>query len=783
MFPFKKSSSGLAVAGMAAACVLSLASCNENATQTPLERPFEFKGASYVTLQEAFDAVAAAGVGTDSLNCIRLLSDASGNGATMPEEYIYYLEWDLGGYAYTLEDGSIDACLSGLYVKGNGGRITSRSASLPAFKAEGDFLYFMDKLTVEAPFALESSADVYFDDFQGRFEGNMTITSALVTVLPSKGHIHIPELNIEGEDVEDACFWVQTESAERIVSIDKLSSALPYPVCTDVDGAVSIESGGEVHVHHFAAAVEYPSDCIHEAWEEHSCSECGAVKRNRLSTELGTCPTEKLVHYAASEAKPPLCGNIEYWECPLCHKRYTDPGAENELTGSPVILAENYLVPDSLLHPIDDWHWQDDASATKAGKFNVFTTSFGLFLSSWGTGLSIYSLQDNGTTRKLTDFLEKIDNLQQEVDMIHDCMVNFYRSIKVQNYTEELVKQEKGVYELFNESFVRLQEMEKLGNDTAKILTVVKRWADGPLGSKQNFNNLQTLLNRIKKFTTNGRPMIETLYEATSLCRVWEHECYDFIYQELTTELVCLMPALMMAGYYMENIDDDSDYVKENDFKELTDNFLYLYNTLTAAKEIMKERDKMRVYMFYDDQLGHGTRAYSKDCPSCMLNMQWMLASKDFSVKNQDKATHALDGLWQNMTSGKSCITWDEARNIMDFDKHPNHPDISMEEYLVNELGFRSAEGYPFTLLEFFCDHPVAYRMDANGEDWYYRIFHWTSHGSLHQHIYAEKFGGGYEKIFKAPMMWCTMTGIDDIGFAAQVETKVQELCSKNSEE
>ena len=148
----------------------------------------------------------------------------------------------------------------------------------------------------------------------------------------------ISSSNIEASSSEEAI----SSSEEQNSSADGSDSTPPAPSHTHTWDA------GTITTH---------ATCTEDGEKTYNCTGCSETKTEKIN-KTG----HSLEHHAANAATTTAPGNIEYWECSNCHKKYSNATGTTEIEDvvSPML---KYNVSDSnILHA---WNWSIDTIISK----------------------------------------------------------------------------------------------------------------------------------------------------------------------------------------------------------------------------------------------------------------------------------------------------------------------------------------------------------------------------------------------------------------------------------
>lgn len=253
--------------------------------QNRLEREFRMNGAKFGTLQEVFNAI-----GDGQTADIKLLKDAEGDGAVLPEGKNTVIFLDFGEFCYELNEGKpIDLDDSEATLSANGGAVKGSSSFI---KSKGGSLSFEGDLDLEVNIETASETD-FGESFTGSFKGNLTVDGCEVYFACPEATVDIHQLTVKGEN---ACVQV-IEAPQGGMKIEKVISTLPHPVCAMEPNAATIGEGAQLHVHNFIQS-EKEATCCTLKEIVHTCSECGfSYEDADVEGGYEPCPIEDLVHY------------------------------------------------------------------------------------------------------------------------------------------------------------------------------------------------------------------------------------------------------------------------------------------------------------------------------------------------------------------------------------------------------------------------------------------------------------------------------------------------------
>lgn len=600
-----------------AAVILAAVSCDKNGDIPQEGMPFEFGGKEYATLREAVNAVS--GLETiESLPVVYLKQSATGDGLVTSIEKPVIFELNLGGHSYTLSgDNSIDIRAgSGMYLRGNGGYILSGSGS-PALSDEGLFLYLQDDVSVVAPYAVKAENSMVYlsDSFTGHLSGDVYLEHTVMTVLSAGKGVEIGRLTVMGENLSDAS--LDCRNTTGCVSLQAVTTTHRYPVVA-VDA--SLVKGIDAHVHSFSPEEHHPATCCLEDYTVKTCSVCGYVHRDfsRGSGKFGPCDPKDLVHMDAVEAVSPMPGSVEHWLCPHCGRAYSDPAGEHLLSSGPTLFPENYCLDDLKMHAGDDlFPWQ--YSSTKVA--GLILGIAGLVLTGGIAILQTGMSQEGDILNKLDDVKKDLGTMQMKMDALKTDLDRVQSAIglldtKIDYLTAEVKaigdmilskldelahnEEQKNFLALSDKYEKYLRELNTLQKEAESTWKRIQTYAEsGEVNQLQlaidlwNGNYTDRTFELLRDFASDGSlTYLKCVYDYSNYLFPWEHETYDFIFQNLTRYVTMLTQASVVTSLCI-NMNSKIDRIgKVDKINELSDLYANLEKALESAAEANQFRDE-----------------------------------------------------------------------------------------------------------------------------------------------------------------------------------------------
>ncbi len=178
---------------------------------------------------------------------------------------------------------------------------------------------------------------------------------------------------------ENAHHYVEVVDAKYLVKeATCLENAIYYLSC-EYCGKTSqntFEAQGSKLPHQLTNHPSHESTCSEKGNIEYwTCNVCGHYfddasgnhEINEQDIILPLTNNHSLIHYDAKTSTCSEQGNIEYWECQLCHRYFSDNGGVNEISAQDVLLP---LAHDMTYHP------GVEATCYNAGRHGYYTCSY-----------------------------------------------------------------------------------------------------------------------------------------------------------------------------------------------------------------------------------------------------------------------------------------------------------------------------------------------------------------------------------------------------------------------
>lgn len=701
---------------------LSLAACDkENGFSE--DGAFRYDGVVYNSLQEAVDASLAGGAG----GYITLLHDARGNGASVVAAEDRDLLIDFAGFHYYIIDGySLCTGASNTVLKGNGGGLTAGGTVLTSDSGslviDGDLDIAGDIHT--------SSYTSFTEDYSGTFKGDIVLDGEEMYICSGKGSYDIPVLEVKGEDAFLQVCIYSLSSPTAGIRIGDVVSSLPHPVMADGDGGIEIASGAKVHIHNYSFT-NTPATCTHPARIEKTCRECGYSDTKCPDETYGDCPESLLFYVPAVEATATQNGMKAHWECPFCGRCYTDKEGHDELVGSPVILAGNYIQQASLY-------------SAKLGGAMAIT---GLVLAIAGLvetlGLSIWGIVAGDCDEEWNEVNSKLDTIQASLAVIEGKIDELLRKIEIVPYKNLIISRNSKLDFLNSKSLVVFELMTEYINDKTmdddlkaeKLTNLVLDWSRNVFEGTQITDLTQNLMQQY--VNTGIEANVPQMFEAVANCSyLWEHDGYGFRSEALLRDFMLNAISYMLGCCYISSVKEYNDEkLREKELEFFKDCFMKYKDTVTAEIDRMDSRDKT-IRRYNPDGITFNRYAKHVDF------RQWFSQNRGYGFPRENQNGQAvascnkvLDDLGLN---GKMGMDHTLAKTLYSYYNRNNSTPTSIYRILRDSVGFYNVPaGFDPGIL--FVNKKDGFKnIDDDSALPTYKIFHWEVYRS---HTDQDQFG------------------------------------------
>lgn len=711
-------------------CLLSLlvlmSNCKKDKTDS--KENFEMNGAKFGTLQEVFNAI-----GDGQTADIKLLKDAEGDGAVLPEGKNALIFLDFGEFCYELNEGKpIDLGDSEATLSANGGAVNGPSSFI---KSKGGSLSFEGDLDLEVNIETASETD-FGESFTGSFKGNLTVDGCEVYFACPEATVNIHQLTVKGEN---ACVQV-IEAPQGGMKIEKVISTLPHPVCAMEPNAATIGEGAQLHVHNFIQS-EKEATCCTLKEIVHTCSECGfSYEDADVEGGYGPCPIEDLVHYDEVPQGDTTFGYAEHWLCPHCGKVYDDANGSNEISGDYLFLPYNMEAGYPFIYDFANLEMQSLANCDPFSILTGIITIVGFFTS---TGMAIPGLINDPTKwielnakldaigGQLTTINNKLDALLAAVRQIPAQEVLMGRQSVVHFFIQYTMPTMKSIDETIKST--SLNEQEK----TERIRQLVTTWANGEYKGMKIYD---LAVNHMMQYYNTGTGNVPLCYEAISAASfLWEHQGYPMRKQAMLSDIVISGCSFLLAYIYNKDIRDESTIpgLNRQRYLEGMQTILNHNYKLTIRKDMYRMRVRQEKLIKINMGGPNGT-CFDKTMRSTDV-YGWIYA------RWSDKVNCRFPRLNQDGAAVKSCeniikddcgglpFTHSMAKEIAaQYNNTHQQPLTDMWSYLIDSIGFNkgtTGSSYRIIVRE---DVSQIYGFGHDAGPWepHYGPFYWRSYAS-----------------------------------------------------
>lgn len=614
--------------------VFIAAACSKNSGRDFSDKPFSAAGSTFATLQEAVNALSATDAG-DGLRTLHLRANAKGDGAVVADGKNMYFAIDLGGFTYDLKGGcSIRIGEgSGLYISGSGGCIrrenaATKAADTYAVENGGDFLYFQNNASLVADKAILSRSEVTVaDNFKGSIKGDIKLDKCIMTIYSVGEGIDVNALGVTGEGTCDAA--LDCQAADGKVTVASVSSNLQYPVWASNASNVEMPAGMTAHVHSYGEVETHYATCCVAEYETKVCSACGHVHTEYAveTGELGPCRPSDLIHVDAVLPQPPHAGCAEHWVCPHCLRTYSDAQARNLIENNSWIPASNFCIDSDLLYRYDDildWRAAYESQQTKVltetiigilagAAITAIAETHGSIssshmedrlndrLSKLSNDLDVIKSEIEGMQTDLTKIESKLSGVSVQVDRIVEMMTEFVQDYETEKFKKtavayntrrsKMLKVGSEAAEVYRELMLYKDNFRATGNpaDSANFMKTMAYWQDNTANYRMK-DALEIIDDFAEDATLNS--YLDYVYDYACYIYPWEHESYNFIYQNLAEFLVNMTQAYLASQLCMLLDNNLTPEMRDYKSNQLTASFGKIDKVMKAVNEVCKQRDE-----------------------------------------------------------------------------------------------------------------------------------------------------------------------------------------------
>ena len=712
-------------------CLLSLlvlmSNCKKDKTDS--KENFEMNGAKFGTLQEVFNAI-----GDGQTADIKLLKDAEGDGAVLPEGKNALIFLDFGEFCYELNEGKpIDLGDSDAILSANGGAVNGSSSFI---KSKGGSLSFEGDLDLEVNIETASETD-FGESFTGSFKGNLTVDGCEVYFACPEATVDIHQLTVKGEN---ACVQV-IEAPQGGMKIEKVISTLPHPVCAMEPNAATIGEGAQLHVHTFIQS-EKEATCCTLKEIVHTCSECGfSYEDADVEGGYGPCPIEDLVPYNEVPQGDTTFGYAEHWLCPHCGKVYDDANGSNEISGDYLFLPYNMEAGYPFIYDFAN------LEAAGLGGVDIFSIVSGIFtivgfFSS--TGMAIPGLIDNPLP--FTDLNAKIDAISRQVSEINSKLDALLREVKAID-AKRIIQDRQGVFNHFMmytmptmsaiDSIFRIASIEEEEKEE-QIRQLVKTWGESMYYGTMTYD---LAVNHMMQYYNTGTGNVPQCFEALSnTAFLWEHQGYPMRKQAMLSDVVLSGCSFVLAYMYNMDIREESTIPGGNKPKYLKGMETVLNNYKLTIKQDMYRMRVRQEKLIKINMGGPDGTCFEKDLRHTdvyhWLELHWRDRTNcRFPRLNQDGAAVRT---CENIISDFGGLPFTRMMAdaiVTQYNNKHQQPLASMWHYLIDSIGFNQGSTLVYHRLWVRDDTGFTFGHDNNDVSLpLYGPFYWRAYKSGFTH-------------------------------------------------
>lgn len=454
---------------------------------------FKYKDQLYTTLQEAVNVAVKSYDKFAETSPIYLTGNVWDEGSEIDPALNGYFELNLDKFDFYVREGhSIGTGNTVAYISGDGGSIIGYGTVITS---TGGTLDICGDVNIIGN--IESESEIVFQpSYSGTFKGDFILDDEPVSIYST----HVGEMKIYNVSA-DGKMPVRTVSAENIL----------------------IESGAELHVHKSAIAEPVPATCIMPALVRKVCDECG-YEWYEVTDEspAGHCDASKLIHITAKEATATEGGNIEYWECPLCGRRYLDSDANVPVTAAVSTMPTNYFTFDEIC-----------AQENIADEIEVAGFSGKILSVLSNSSIGLAGILPDGTL--WNDVNTMLDSLQQQLDDISLKFSTVTQRVSTESAKKSLVARHQQLASVSAPTQDAIVKIDRIINDQLlseqekkdRLTSAVKEWKNSD--GVRTISNLQSFAEQFYDAAeAGGRSVAESYAVLANTAYPWEHMGYPF---------------------------------------------------------------------------------------------------------------------------------------------------------------------------------------------------------------------------------------------------------------
>lgn len=714
-------------------CILS--SCQKDNQSKPIETAdaFEFNGTKYTTLQDAVDAACKYHV--DDCTIV-LQKDAFCNGAVFPKGTNITFRLLIGAHSFQLNpSSSIDVKDNVVDIIGDGGVIIAKGDDAAITGDVDGIVSFFGNFSLSGECIIESATDISVENgYTGKLSGNITLNNASMRVHSTGFQCEIPVLSVYGSD---AVFSEETDDESTHIgriNIEKVLSANKYPIMAFCGEAISVRSGnGTLHIHRFRESTVL-GDCVHPSHGELICDECGLTFSNPdADGVLGSCDPKMLIHHARVEATGMNYGNVEYYDCPLCNRRYADADGKVDITDCSLIPPSNEGIMDTLGREAKAVFIAEPSLVDEVVEFLSDIVP------------AILETAEGFTRSELKDFLsatEKLDEVSGKLQGIVNKLTKIIGALERDAYkkrittrNEELSKMSADISVLLTS--LKLLEQEQLSDEKTleRMITIINQWVaknpgitDAPPSLMQQFGVVALGLNFPQMYG-----------EVIAGQCIWEHQAYDVWKSMMLRDALVVSASAIMMKLYNEYIRTYNSEISKVEHRKSIVNAYYGY-LKTIKDEFGKVEERDKLYRRYMPK----NILFSRD--ACNFNF-WKYLDADKShlyyprTNEQCRAENNCNRMMIHetvLTNQKvKFMDFDTILQINDYYKKKNDKMNDFISVLVDSVGFKGIPNNKGRKTRLVIDDQRGFGYDEDNIRYpRYRVFSWKCNESFYNGDY-----------------------------------------------
>jgi len=625
---------------------------------------------------------------------------------------------------------TIDIKDNELIVCGNGGKIESSNTD-PIIKSSGKYIFFAGSPVLEGGTVVESSSDIVIEeDFKGTLSGNIKLTNSALHLYSASCYINIPEFTANGAN---SGFFAEVEEMvpSLVAKLGKVVSDRKFPVSSIQRGVVSV-GGTEAHIHNFVET-KVVGTCMTPARLDRVCDDCGyALSGEILEGEYGDCDASRLVYHEFVSPKDFDFGNIEYWECPDCGKRYTSADSSDLLCDNVLLLPLRYGEAMDLLNNANQAIYVD-GNLNEVVISSIIFTSLAIIAN---LGFSLPSLIKSSAT-KWAELESKLNMIKKSVDLVSQNLYNVAKDVENIPYRLRIMDRYDNMAllkDITRSTFHKIDSVLAIDGMAGKedvIRNYLFDWGNNELGS-HNASPYDLTYGLMKEYSAIalGLNVPEMYGKYMDSMFLWEHQGYPLRQMVMAQDVSIVGLAYCLTALYNNDVRQYSSETTRTEFEKVLANAFKAYKSAMETNlGTMIQRDTL-----YRRLVRNFDITYDRTVPDAYGFRGWFENNRDsqFPRNNFNRvAEFYCDKILFDMEiEGRNPMKSEHARFIYDaYNVGRKSSDmVSIYRLLADSAKFISCPAVRDPALLFTYREDGFSHENKDSAIPTYRIFHWESY-------------------------------------------------------